>query len=150
MRMTCIYILSPRNPVHAFSYLHPLTPICPFPFPRFFCIPPPVHFPDQFELEQDNAFFDKDFGEMKSSKKKDEQNPVYGEDFNFNIPTLNNMELKVKVMDDDVGFDEELGSCKIKLEKLDLGPEPIDVKRKVDNNIFSPDAYVFLKLSYTE
>jgi len=51
----------------------------------------------QFELEQDNAFFDKDFGEMKSSKKKDEQNPVYGEDFHFNIPTLNNMELKVKV-----------------------------------------------------
>ena len=106
--------------------------------------------PQQFELEQDNAFFDKDFGEMKSTKKKNEQNPVYGEDFNFNIPTLNNMELKVKVMDDDVGPDEELGSCKIKLEKLDLGPEPIDVKRKVDNNIFSPDAYVFLKLSYTE
>ena len=103
----------------------------------------------QFELEQDNAFFDKDFGEMKSTKKKNEQNPVYGEDFNFNIPTLNNMELKVKVMDDDVGPDEELGSCKIKLEKLDLGPEPIDIKRKVDNNIFSPDAYVFLKLSYT-
>ena len=51
----------------------------------------------QFELEQDNAFFDKDFGEMKSSKKKDEQNPVYGEDFHFNIPTLNNMELKIKV-----------------------------------------------------
>ena len=51
----------------------------------------------QFELEQDNAFFDKDFGAMKSSKKKDEQNPVYAEDFHFNIPTLNNMELKVKV-----------------------------------------------------
>jgi len=42
----------------------------------------------KFELEQDNAFFDKDFGEMKSTKKKDEQNPVYGEDFHFNIPTL--------------------------------------------------------------
>eukprot|EP00563_Minutocellus_polymorphus_P001577 CAMPEP_0181040626 /NCGR_PEP_ID=MMETSP1070-20121207/11148_1 /TAXON_ID=265543 /ORGANISM="Minutocellus polymorphus, Strain NH13" /LENGTH=131 /DNA_ID=CAMNT_0023118647 /DNA_START=68 /DNA_END=463 /DNA_ORIENTATION=+ len=104
----------------------------------------------KFELEQDNAFFDKDFGEMKSSKKKDEQNPVYGEDFHFNIPTLNNMELKIKVMDDDVGRDEELGECKIKLEKLDLGPEAMDIKRKVDNNIFSPDAFVFLKLSYTE
>ena len=53
--------------------------------------------PLQFELEQDNAFFDKDFGKMNSSKKKDEQNPVYAEDFHFNIPTLNNMELKVKV-----------------------------------------------------
>jgi len=30
----------------------------------------------QFELEQDNLFVDKDFGEMVSTKKKDEQNPV--------------------------------------------------------------------------
>jgi len=104
----------------------------------------------QFELEQDNAFFDKDFGEMSSSKKKNEQNPVYGEDFHFNIPTINNMELKVKVMDDDIGRDEKLGECKINLEKLDLGPEPTAIKRKVDNNWFSKDAYVFLNLSYTE
>lgn len=34
---------------------------------------------------------------MKSSKKKDEQNTVYSEDFHFYIPTLNSMELKVKV-----------------------------------------------------
>lgn len=65
-------------------------------------IPSPLRFISlvlslQFELEQDNAFFDKDFGKMNSSKKKDEQNPVYAEDFHFNIPTLNNMELKVKV-----------------------------------------------------
>lgn len=53
-------------------------------------------------------------------------------------------------MDDDIGRDEELGECKIKLEKLDLGPEGTEIKTKVDNNIFSPDAYVFLKLSYTE
>ena len=53
-------------------------------------------------------------------------------------------------MDDDIGRDEELGECKIKLEKLDLGPEGTEIKRKVDNNIFSPDAYVFLKISYTE
>ena len=47
----------------------------------------------QFELEQDNAVFDKDFSEMKSTKKKNEQNPVYGEDFRFNIPTLKYSEL---------------------------------------------------------
>mmetsp|Transcript_14627 Transcript_14627/g.23861 ORF Transcript_14627/g.23861 Transcript_14627/m.23861 type:complete len:132 (+) Transcript_14627:87-482(+) len=102
----------------------------------------------KFELEQDNAFFDKDFGEMISTKKKDEQNPVYGEDFHFNIPTLNNMELTVKVMDDDIGRDESLGKCKIKLEDLDLSDEPQEIEKKVDNNIFSADGYVFLKLSY--
>mmetsp|Transcript_10276 Transcript_10276/g.18539 ORF Transcript_10276/g.18539 Transcript_10276/m.18539 type:complete len:132 (-) Transcript_10276:146-541(-) len=104
----------------------------------------------KFELEQDNAFFDKDFGEMISTKKKDEQNPVYGEDFHFNIPTLNNMELTVKVMDDDIGRDESLGKCKIKLEDLDLSDEPQEIEKKVDNNIFSADAYIYLKLSYTE
>lgn len=104
----------------------------------------------KFELEQDNVFRDKDYGEMVSTKKKDEQNPVYGEDFHFNIPTLENMELTVKVMDDDTLKDEKLGKTKIKLEKLGLGPEPMEIKKKVDNNIFSADAYIFLKLSYTE
>eukprot|EP01083_Nonionella_stella_P103185 294526_1 len=104
----------------------------------------------KFELEQDNLFFDKDFGEMISTKKKDEQNPVYGEDFHFNIPTLDNMELTVKVMDDDIGFDEKLGTRKIKLEDLGLSEEPMDIEKKVDNNLFSPDAYIYLKLSYSE
>jgi len=74
-------------------------------------------------------------------------NNSYGEDFHFNIPTLNNMELKVKVMDDDIGSDEKLGETKIELEKLGLSSTPMEVKRKVDNNFFSPDAYIFLKLS---
>mmetsp|Transcript_39931 Transcript_39931/g.83514 ORF Transcript_39931/g.83514 Transcript_39931/m.83514 type:complete len:132 (+) Transcript_39931:262-657(+) len=104
----------------------------------------------KFELEQDNLFVDKDFGEMVSTKKKDEQNPVYGEDFHFNIPTLNNMELTIKVMDDDVGFDEKLGKCKIKLEDLGLSEEPMEIEKKVDNNLFSPDAYIYLKISYSE
>mmetsp|Transcript_46700 Transcript_46700/g.98122 ORF Transcript_46700/g.98122 Transcript_46700/m.98122 type:complete len:132 (+) Transcript_46700:177-572(+) len=104
----------------------------------------------KFELEQDNLFLDKDFGEMVSTKKKDEQNPVYGEEFHFNIPELKNMELTIKVMDDDVGFDEKLGKCKIKLEDMDLSEEPMEVKKKVDNNIFSPDAYIYLKISYSE
>lgn len=58
----------------------------------------------KFELEQDNMLFDKDFGEQKSSKKTDESNPVYGEEFRFELPDnvgLSNMELTCKVMDDD-------------------------------------------------
>ena len=104
----------------------------------------------KFELEQDNAIFDQDFGSMRSSKKKNEQNPVYSEDFKFEIPTLENMELKVTVMDDDVGRDDKLGSCLIKLEDLDLSAEPLEVRRKVDDNFFSPDSWIFLKLSYGE
>eukprot|EP01083_Nonionella_stella_P059484 155603_1 len=104
----------------------------------------------KFELEQDNVFRDKDYGEMVSTKKKDEQNPVYGEDFHFNIPELKNMELTIKVMDDDIGRDEELGKCKIKLEDLDLSEEPTEIRKKVDNNLFSPDAYIYLKISYSE
>jgi len=60
------------------------------------------------------------------------------------------MELTVKVMDDDIGRDESLGKCKIKLEDLDLSDEPQEIEKKVDNNIFSADAYIYLKLSYTE
>ena len=107
----------------------------------------------KFELEQDNIGFrrDKDFGERVSSKKKNQHNPVYNEKFVFeNIPTLNNMELKVKVLDDDVGKDDKLGKCLIKLEKLDLEPIPTEIRRKIDNNIFSPDAYIVLQLSYGE
>jgi len=53
-------------------------------------------------------------------------------------------------MDDDIGRDESLGKCKIKLEDLDLSDEPQEIEKKVDNNIFSADAYIYLKLSYTE
>lgn len=60
------------------------------------------------------------------------------------------MELTVKVMDDDIGQDEKLGECEIKLEDLDLSPEPKEIKKKIDNNLFSADAYIFLKISYAE
>ena len=94
--------------------------------------------------------YDKDFGKMVSSKKKNEQNPVYGEDFKFEIPTLNNMVLTCTIMDDDYGRDDMLGKCTINLEGLDLSAEPLEVRRKVDGNTFSPDSWIFLKLSYGE
>jgi Ca2+-dependent lipid-binding protein len=58
-----------------------------------------------FELEQDNLLLDKNFGTQKSSKKKDDCNPVYNETFKFNIPDkvgLKNVELTCKIMDDDI------------------------------------------------
>jgi len=104
----------------------------------------------KFELEQDNAVFDKDMGDKKSTKKKDEPNPVYDETFVWNIPGINNMELTCKVMDDDIASDDKIGHCKIKLEDLGLTPEPQEFSYKVDNNLFSKDAYIYLKISYEE
>jgi Ca2+-dependent lipid-binding protein len=104
----------------------------------------------KFELEQNNVMFDKDFGEQKSSKKRDQQSPHYGETFHFNIPSLHNMELIVKVMDDDVLKDDKMGQCKINLEELDLTSHAKEVKKKIDHKLFRKDAFVHLKLSYSE
>jgi hypothetical protein len=49
---------------------------------------------------------DKDYGDRKSSKKGGQTSPEYHETFEWNnIDSLNNMVLKVKVMDDDPAFD---------------------------------------------
>mmetsp|Transcript_5907 Transcript_5907/g.13458 ORF Transcript_5907/g.13458 Transcript_5907/m.13458 type:complete len:132 (-) Transcript_5907:113-508(-) len=104
----------------------------------------------KFAMEQDNMVRDKDYGEMKSTTKNNELNPVYGETFHFNIPSLDNMELSVKVMDEDIISDDKMGKCKIKLEKLGLSETPMRVEEKVYNRIFGKDSYVHLDLSYTE
>ena len=60
------------------------------------------------------------------------------------------MELTVTVMDDDIVGDDKIGKCKIKLEKLGLSEEPMEVVEKVYNRVFGKDSYVHLRLSYTE
>ena len=104
----------------------------------------------KFSLEQDNMFRDKDYGDQKSTTKKNDLNPVYEETFTFEIPTLNNMELSVKVMDEDIVFDDKMGKCKIKLEKLGLSETPMHVDEKVYNRVFGKDSFVHLQLSYKE
>jgi len=71
----------------------------------------------KFSLEQDNMILDKDYGSKKSTTKKGDLDPVYGETFTFDIPSLKNMELKIKVMDDDIVSDDKMGKSKIKLDK---------------------------------
>lgn len=97
-------------------------------------------------------FFDKDYGEKVSSKKKDEPNPEYDETFTFaDIPTLENMVLKIKVMDDDIIGDDKIGSCKIKLEEVGFeSGVPFEGSWVVDDNWFSKDAEIFLTLTWTE
>jgi Ca2+-dependent lipid-binding protein len=105
----------------------------------------------KFELEQDNLLLDKNFGEKKSSRKKSELSPVYNETFTFeNLPGLKNLELTCKIIDDDKLDTDKMGKCKIKLEDLNLGPHPIMIDRVVDANLFSKDARIYLRLSYTE
>eukprot|EP01083_Nonionella_stella_P122561 368853_1 len=101
----------------------------------------------KFELEQDNMVFDKDFGEQKSTKKKNDMNPEYGEEFVYNIPEIKNMELTCTVMDDDWVGDDKLGKCKIKLEDLALSGEWLEVDRKVDDSFFNPDSWFISRLS---
>ena len=95
-------------------------------------------------------FRDKDYGDQKSTTKKGDLNPVYEETFTFEIPTLNNMELSVKVVDEDIVFDDKMGKCKIKLEKLGLSETPMHVDEKVYNRVFGKDSFVHLQLSYKE
>jgi len=106
----------------------------------------------KFELEQNNIFLDKDFGNMVSTSKTDNCSPVFSEKFVFHdLPGLDNMELKIKVMDRDPGLeDDQLGHCTIKLEDLNLEAIPTRIRRKVDDNWFGTDAYIFLALSYGE
>jgi len=104
----------------------------------------------KFELEQNNTFKDKNYGDQKSTTKKNDLDPVYEETFHFNIPEIKNMELTVKVMDDDVLKDDKMGKCKIKLEKLGLSDSPTPLREKVYNRVFGDDSYVFLTLTYTE
>jgi Ca2+-dependent lipid-binding protein len=104
----------------------------------------------RFELKQDNWGRDHDLGSQRSSIKKNEINPVYDETFIFNnVPTLDNMVLKVKIMDDDVGSrDDKVGHCNIKLEELGLTSSPMVVERVVDRNMFRKNGRVHLRLSY--
>jgi Ca2+-dependent lipid-binding protein len=104
-----------------------------------------------FSLEQDNfgVFRDQGYGLKTSSKKANTLNPVYNETFTFSdLPSLDNMVLTCKIMDDDIGFDDKLGSCKVKLERLGLSETPKELEYCVDKNMFKVDGMIHLKLSY--
>jgi Ca2+-dependent lipid-binding protein len=105
----------------------------------------------KFELVQDNMVFDHGYGRKESSKKNNDLSPVYNETFEFNdIPSLNNMVLKICIMDSDIGLDKTLGECEIKLERqhLDANPKSFDeiLERKFTG--FKTNAIIHLKLSF--
>jgi Ca2+-dependent lipid-binding protein len=107
-----------------------------------------------FNLEQDNYLLDKNYGKKISSKKEDDLNPEYGETFEFtDVPTLKNLVLRIRVMDDDIGFDDELGSCVINLEKLKKDGDPMTVEKVIEDKngvgFFDKKAKIYLKIKYT-
>ncbi|CAJ1937794.1 unnamed protein product [Cylindrotheca closterium] len=107
-----------------------------------------------FVVEQDNWVFDHTMGKCTSTKKSNDLNPVYGETFTIPVSSLKNLVLKVNVYDDDIGFDDKVGACEIKVDDL-IKPnqEPKAVTKVVDEKAgkwFSKDSKIHLKLSYTE
>ena len=105
--------------------------------------------PVRSRLGWQGFFSDETIATAQSSKKKDEPNPEYNEEFNFTLETLENRVLKVKVMDDDIGSDEKLGSAELKLDEQDLQPgEMKEIEAKVDDNWFSADAICYLQLTW--
>jgi Ca2+-dependent lipid-binding protein len=105
----------------------------------------------KFHLEKDNILFDKGYGKQTSSTKPNTCNPEFGETFTFeNIPSLDNMVLHVKVMDDDIGLDDKLGYCKINLEKLNPSADGSSIETVIGDRLIARDAKIFLTISYTE
>lgn len=108
----------------------------------------------KFELEKDKLLFDKGYGKKQSTKKRNDLNPEYNEVFEFDgVPSLNNMELKIWVVDDDIGVDKKIGYCEIKLEDLPIAQDFGEtISKTVENKdgLFKSDAVVHLKLSFRE
>jgi Ca2+-dependent lipid-binding protein len=108
----------------------------------------------KFELEKDKFLFDKGYGKKESTKKSNDLNPEYNEAFEFeDVPSLNNMILKIWIMDNDIGIDKKIGNCEIKLENVkitqDLGNTmSLVIDRK--EGVFKRDAVIHLKLSFRE
>ena len=105
----------------------------------------------RFELEQDNFFKDVDYGYQFSSKKRNDCNPVYNETFTWQIPTLDNMVLTCKIMDEDkFSRDDKCGPCKVKLEHLGVASRPKAVEKTFDRNLFTANGKIHLRISFTK
>lgn len=108
----------------------------------------------KFELEKDRLLFDKGYGKKESTKKRNDLNPEYNEVFEFEgVPSMNNMVLKIWVMDDDIGLDKKIGHCEIELEKLEITQDLGSTISKVverKEGFFKSDAVIHLKLSFRE
>mmetsp|Transcript_21616 Transcript_21616/g.60099 ORF Transcript_21616/g.60099 Transcript_21616/m.60099 type:complete len:133 (+) Transcript_21616:160-558(+) len=103
----------------------------------------------RLDLKQDNYLLDVDYGYQRSSIKKNNLNPVWNEDYSFNIPTLKNMVLKLRVMDSDFGTrDDQCGWCKIRLDKEGITSSPKNIEKIVDRKLIRANGKIFVSISY--
>ena len=87
----------------------------------------------KFDLEQDNFFLDKRFGKKESTHKGNTLTPEYNEVFEWeDLPSMNNMKLWIKIMDDDIGRDDQIGKACINLERMGLTASPKETSVVVD------------------
>jgi C2 domain len=95
--------------------------------------------------------FDKSFGEQESSHKANTIHPEYNETFSWNSAPddISGLVLHVVVMDDDIGLDDKIGKCSIKLADIDGNISHwCSVEKKLDNKWFGRDAKIFLKVKF--
>jgi Ca2+-dependent lipid-binding protein len=102
-------------------------------------------------ISHSTQFRDRDFGTQISSTKQGEINPVWDETFTFNVDTLNNMMLYLRVYDDDIGSgDDKCGKCRVKLEHEDITSDPKRFERTIDFNLLSRNGTLTFEVSYEE
>jgi Ca2+-dependent lipid-binding protein len=105
-----------------------------------------------FELNKKRLGFDRTFEKHESSRKSNTCNPEFNETFTFvDVEDLNEMELIVKVMDDDIGKDDCLGKVEIDLEFENLSGSPKEIVAVIDPKrfkIFSEEATIHLQLAF--
>jgi len=108
----------------------------------------PSHYISLLKIHS-NTNSDKDYGYQKSSVKQGDVNPVWNEDFQFNIPTLDNMVLTLQVFDSDIGSrDDNCGRCKIKLEKEGITSSPKRFEKTIDRNLIRANGTLTVDISY--
>lgn len=104
------------------------------------------------EVYKDRIGLDKKYGTKESSRKANTCNPVYGETFTWHgVDDLNNVKLKIRVLDEDIGKDDSLGTVVVDLEHAVLSSTPKDIVAVVDKKrfkVFSEEATIHLKVSY--
>ena len=99
------------------------------------------------EVERETWPMNEGYGE-ETSKVVEDLNPVFDEDFEWSVPTLEDAVLQVKIWDLDTGFDDEMGKATIQLGDLQLDATPTEVMATVDRHADGSDAVAYFTMSY--
>jgi Ca2+-dependent lipid-binding protein len=105
----------------------------------------------KLELFEDGLGFDKSFGEQESSHKDNTIAPEYHETFTWTVPAsdIGGLLLTCTVMDGDIGLDDKVGKCTIRLADIEKDLSHFcAVEKKLDNKWFSKDATIHVKVKF--